>query len=169
MFDKYVRNWLPMLCQKKSTRWLSPPETLAENHVGRPGEDWLQQLGIFGGVVFQIGVLDDDDIARRHVETGPDGGAFSPVGFQLRNLDTGILATERLDLLERPVPGPVVNDNDLQVQPARIEIEHLAYQGLDGGFLVEARYDDHRGLNVIRLLPSRKWRSQGKHPAKTHS
>src|SRR6266481_5854782 len=51
----------------------------AEDDIGATVEDGLEQLGIIAGVVFEIGILDEDDFAGGFGEAAAEGGAFALV------------------------------------------------------------------------------------------
>src|SRR5258708_4395243 len=52
-------------------------EAGAEDDVGAAVEDGLEQLGIVAGVVFEIGILDEDDFAGGFREAATDSGALA--------------------------------------------------------------------------------------------
>src|SRR6516164_4502147 len=54
-------------------------ETRAIDDVGLAFEDRLDQLGILGGIVFEISVLHDNDVAGGVLKTRAQGGAFALV------------------------------------------------------------------------------------------
>ena len=54
-------------------------ESGAENDVGFSAQDWLEQARIFLGVVFEVGILDKNDIASGGSEATAQSCAFSPV------------------------------------------------------------------------------------------
>ena len=54
-------------------------EPAAEHHVRPAFDDRLQQSRDLGRVVFEIGVLNDDGVARRLEEAGADGRSLSLV------------------------------------------------------------------------------------------
>src|SRR5262245_28263558 len=86
-------------------------ETRAENDVGAIFEDRLDELGIFGRVVFQIGVLHDNNGAGGALEAGAEGSAFALV-LGLIN-DRMSFRLEFRENVARAVGAAVVNENDL--------------------------------------------------------
>ena len=54
-------------------------EPRAEDDVGLALDDRLDELGILRGVVLEVGVLDDDDLAGGMAEPGAERGPFALV------------------------------------------------------------------------------------------
>jgi hypothetical protein len=54
-------------------------EPRAEDDVGAVLQDRLDDPTVFHRVVFEVGVLDDHDVARRLPEAGPQGGSLAHV------------------------------------------------------------------------------------------
>ena len=57
-------------CQKYSTRWACSDEARAENDIGLLVDERLKQSWKFVAVVFQVGILHDDESPLRRCETG---------------------------------------------------------------------------------------------------
>ena len=49
----------------------------SEHHVRSIREKWLENGGVFGRVVLQVGVLNDDEVARGVLEARAQGGTLS--------------------------------------------------------------------------------------------
>ena len=62
--------------QGKGAAW-APREARAEDDVGVAVDDRLDELPVLVRVVLEVGVLDDDDVARGAREARPDGVAFA--------------------------------------------------------------------------------------------
>ncbi len=56
-------------------------EAAAVNDVGFAIDDGLEQHGVFSGVVFEVGVLDDDDVACDVCKSGAECSTFAFVDF----------------------------------------------------------------------------------------
>jgi len=61
-------------------------EAGAEDDVGAAVEDGFEEFGVFVGVVFEVGVLDDDGVAGGGGEAGAEGGAFALVDVVVDDL-----------------------------------------------------------------------------------
>src|SRR5262249_21331193 len=61
-------------------------EARTENDIGTTVENGLNEPRILGGIVFEVGVLDDDDVTGRFLEAAPKGGAFALICFLINDL-----------------------------------------------------------------------------------
>ena len=52
-------------------------ETGAEDHVGAAIEDGFEEFAVVARIVFEVGVLDQDDVAGDFSEAAAEGGAFA--------------------------------------------------------------------------------------------
>ncbi len=114
-------------------------EAGAEHGVGLVLQDRLEQPRQLGRVVLQVGVLDDDHVARGRRDPAPDAGALAPV---LRVVHQDLDLARGLEVLEDgagAVAGGVVDGDDLDVERHGA---HLVDQRTDGGRLVKDRDDD---------------------------
>jgi len=69
MFESNVRTLLPIMCQKYTTRCARPPwKREPEDDVRATIDNRLEQHRIFLRIVFEVGALDDDGVARRGLE-----------------------------------------------------------------------------------------------------
>ena len=108
-------------------------EPRAVDHVGHALDDRLDQAMVLGGIVFQVGVLDDDDVAGGLGEAGPHGRPFAAVPLVQDDANV-FAAVDRRQHVPRAVGAAVVDQDDL----------------LGDGHLADAADDlDHRGLLVV--------------------
>src|SRR4051812_2706513 len=98
-------------------------EAAAEDDVGMTVDDRLEQPRVVGGVVLEVGVLDEDDVAGRRREPGTQRGAL-PAVLRLEHDD--VARPHAVDELAAPVGAAVVDEHDLGVEPAEVG-------ALDGG------------------------------------
>ena len=115
----------------------------AEDRVGVPIQQWTQQAGIFTGVVFQVGVLDQRKIARGLLNSGADRGAFPAIVRVLVELNLRKRGGQALQDGESAVGGTIVHDDQFPL--------HIFGQGsgederdatLHNGTLVVDRHQD---------------------------
>ncbi len=122
----------------------APPGAAQEartvDHVGPALLDRLQELGIVAGIVFEVGILDQNKLALRGGDTGPNSGALTLV---LLVHDQAKLR-DRLCHFGQNVPGavggPIIDNDDLFCQPG---LEHTLDDFPDGGGFIE-HWDDNR-------------------------
>jgi hypothetical protein len=88
-------------------------EPAAVDHLGLPPQDGLEQLGPVGGVVFEVGVLDQDQVAADGLEAGADGRTLSLVVRMVDHPDRRV--AQCLQHLVGTVGRPVVDDDHLDV------------------------------------------------------
>ena len=86
-------------------------EARAEDDVGAAVEDGLDEPRILGGVVFPVGILNDDDVAGAVLEAGAQGGALARVLRLLQDADVVEFAFEPGQDRRRAV-GRAVVDQD---------------------------------------------------------
>jgi hypothetical protein len=97
-------------------------EAAAEDRVGAAVEDGLEQRGQIGRVVFEIGVLDDDDVARGRLDARVPSVEASST--QTSSRSSGTARTRAIDAstvgaslntgmmtLTRSVAGPISGDS----------------------------------------------------------
>jgi len=104
-----------------------------------PVHDRLDELRILLGVVFEVGILDQHDLAARFGNAAADGGTLSLVDGLQDVADLGPLLCESGDDVARPVGGAVVDDYDLLLDR---HFADAAQQFRNGRPLVVAG-DDH--------------------------
>jgi hypothetical protein len=85
----------------------------AEDGVGVAIQQRAEEAGILGGIVFQIGVLDQGEIAGGHLDGGADGGAFAAIVRVLREEDLRECGGEALENEIGPVGGTIVDNHQL--------------------------------------------------------
>ena len=89
-------------------------EARTKNRVGIPCQDRFEQDRIFVWIVFEIGVLNDNDLAGGGGESGAQGRAFPLIARPIDNL-----VAEGRDFLTQDVGSSVgraiVDDNDFDI------------------------------------------------------
>src|SRR5262245_29137351 len=101
-------------------RHLGARKTRAVDDVGAPFENGLYQLGVFGRVIFQIGVLNNNDVASGVSQRGPERRAFTHIlGVEIDLVRPGFAKV--VQYLASAVLRRVVNDDQLSVDFAQID------------------------------------------------
>ena len=77
-------------------------EARAVDDVGLALDDRLDELGILRGVVFEVGVLDDDDLAGGVAEPGPQGRSLALVLVVEDDRQLGLVAGQLLRMSRVP-------------------------------------------------------------------
>ena len=95
--------------------------TRTEDGVGVAGEQRLQQHRVFGGVIFEVGVLYDAEVAGGLLDGRPHRRAFAPVHLVAKKTDARIAFRQTLQNQGRAVGRTVVDHNQLPV--------HVFWQG----------------------------------------
>jgi hypothetical protein len=67
-------------------------ETRTVHDIGKSIADWFQQVVVFGGIVFEVSVLDNEVFAGCFGDTGMQCGALAFVGlvFVILDVEPGI-------------------------------------------------------------------------------
>src|SRR5262249_55052730 len=137
-------------------------EARAEDDVCLVGEDGRQELWILGGVVLEVRILDEDDVARRGAEAGADGGPLPLIDRVLDEPERPL--APRRDLPEElagAVRGAVVDDDHLPLDLRRKRRRrHPAQEILHRGALVVRRDDDREARHGAGVYMTRE-RSTG--------
>ena len=66
-----------------------PDKTRAEHNIGAVFDNRGDHDGIFFGVVFEVGVLDDDDLCGGVGDTGAEGSSFALVDVVAKSAERG--------------------------------------------------------------------------------
>src|SRR5262249_13056661 len=82
----------------------------AEDHVGPVFDDRLNEPRILGGIVFEVGVLDDDHITAGVAKPFAQGGAFALVVWLVDNAQS--VAFQALQDVARAVGAAIVHEDD---------------------------------------------------------
>src|SRR5688572_30783828 len=98
-------------------------KTRTVHHIGAALENRLQEQRVFTRVVFEVRVLDDDDIAGRFANAAGDGGAFALI-VRLQQHANTVAAIEFRENIPRAVGGAVVNDDQLFLHRREIDTEY---------------------------------------------
>ena len=119
--------------------------------VGLARENGPEQDGVFLRVVLEVGVLDDDEIARRGAHAGPDGRALPHVA-RLQEDPDAVLAVELPEDVPRAVLRAVVHDHDLALEVSEVDGEDPREDLADRPALVVRRHHDRQlhGLFSLR-------------------
>src|SRR5688572_1158221 len=110
----------------------------AVDDIGAAVDDQLDQLRELLRGVFEIGILNDDDVAADRVKAAADRGAFALVAL-LQEQSEAVAPLQVGKAVARPVGGTVVDDDQLDAQRHR---QHARDDLVDGVPLVEDRHDD---------------------------
>lgn len=106
------------------------------DHLRPALQDRLDQAGIVPRVVFEVGILGDDDVAGHVRQGGADGRALAEVA---RMAQQPAAAGVSLQRMPRAVGGAVIHDDDLFVD---VDGKHPVEQKPDRVLLIEDRDDD---------------------------
>src|SRR5688572_28848220 len=127
-------------------------EARAVDDIGLAIEDRPNQLRVFVRVVFEVGVLDDHHVAGGFADAAPHRGALALV-VRLKQDADAVTAVEFLEDLPGPILGPIVDDYQLLLDGAEIDLENAGDDGPDGGLLVVSRHHDtelHAAVKVYK-------------------
>ena len=120
-------------------------EAGAEDDVGAAIEDGPQKLGVFGGIVFEVGVLDDDDSAW--ASAMPVRSA-APLPWLTWCWNRRMRRGFRDFLQSAPsiIGGTVVDDDELEDLGL---VEHALDNARDGGTLVVDGHNDGQAARGV--------------------
>ena len=62
----------------------STMEAIAEHYVGKTLQNWLQEPWIVAGVIFEIRVLNEDNVSSGVLKPGAQSCAFALIAFMQR-------------------------------------------------------------------------------------
>src|SRR3954462_12748923 len=114
-------------------------ESRAVDYVGLPVFKRLEQAAIVAGVVFKIGVLDDDVIAGRFLNASAQGGSFSHVAGLQEDAHVRVLLLEVGENLARSVAGTVIDAKQLEFKAhGQNALDHATQGRL---FVVDGHYN----------------------------
>ena len=114
-------------------------EPAAVDDTGLAAQDRFEEARPVVGVVLEVGVLNQDEIAVRLGQPGADRGALALVHLVVQDPHRRVL--ERIQHLVRAVAAPVVDHNDLEHQ-RQVDRPHAPDDLGHGRPLVEDRHDD---------------------------
>ena len=122
-----------------SRRFVFQPETRS-----KPSSSFASSRGISAGIVLQIAVDRDDDVALRLLEAGLQRGRLAEVAAQPDDADVVVRGVQPRERGEGAVRRAVVDEDDLPRRPERVERRaELVVQERDAPLLV-VHGDDHR-------------------------
>src|SRR3990172_5673555 len=84
----------------------------AKDHLSLPTHDRGKQLGVLVWVVFEVRVLNEDNVTRGVRKTGTEGCPFTSIGLMIDDLD-GPFHFEPIEQFQCSVCGTVIHDYDL--------------------------------------------------------
>jgi hypothetical protein len=122
-------------------------ETAAVDHVGVTVENRFEQDVVFLRIVLEIGVLDDDQLARGVFDSRAQSRAFSLVHLVLvvRNGQIGVCTHISFNALLGVVGAEVVDDDDFLFEvAAQFHSLDLVQNPVDGRAFVIRRDDDRK-------------------------
>ena len=114
-------------------------------------EDRSQEVWIIRRIVFEVGILNENDVARGVFESCAEGRALAAVEGMGHDLEPGTLLKFLQDVAGAIGRG-IVHENDLLFQAAGIRGADAAKNLLDRGGLVEDGNQDRQTLEGISHL-----------------
>ena len=120
----------------------------AEHRVRLAGQNWRKQAVIFRRVVFQIGILNDDDVCGRVGDARAQRRTFALIHFVAHQLDARLVLRERLELLPGVVGRTIIHDDELLNRSLG---EHDPDDFGDGGGLVEYGHDGRQARGDVSI------------------
>jgi hypothetical protein len=112
-------------------------EAAAVDGVGLPFDDEVEQVRVLLGAVFEVRVLDDDDVARRLPDPPPHGRALAAVLLLQDVLESALRGQPRHEVAAA-VRGGIVDRDQLDAQR---HLQHAVDDLLDRLALVVDRHD----------------------------
>src|SRR5262249_8473159 len=104
---------------------------------------WTEEPGIFGRIVFQIGILDEREIAGSFFDGGTNGGALSTILWMAMEADLQKSLRKALENFRSTVGGAIVDDHQFPIHVLRQGGGHdLGDAALDNRAFVVDRYED---------------------------
>lgn len=91
-----------------------PKEARAKDDIGLAEEDGSKELWILVGVVFEVGILDDDDVGIDMLEAGAKGGTFSLIDLMGEDANAVVGLGKFLHGVPCAVFGAVVHHDELR-------------------------------------------------------
>ena len=117
----------------------------AEDGVGVAVEHRPEQAGIFRGIVFQVGILDEGEIAGGFGDGAPHRRAFALVLLVAEKADFRIGVGEPLEHVGGAVGGAVIHDHQLALDVfGQGRRDHLGNAALHHGALIVNRHEDRK-------------------------
>ena len=133
-------------------------EAGAIDHIRPAFQQGLNEVGVNGRIVLQIGILDHHVRPGGQGESGPQGSAFAEVSRVTTELDGHRGEGHRLQLFPSAVGGGVIHHDDFadQVLPAD-GLDDL----IDRGGLIEHGHDHGKGAFHAGILAGRAFLAKG--------
>ena len=115
----------------------------AEDSVGVAFQKGLEEARILGRVVFEVGILNDGEVAVGELDGGTDGGAFAAIPGMAIEADLGERGGQALQDGVGAIRGAIVHDDELAFHVLRQRRgEHTRDAAFDNGALVVDRHED---------------------------
>jgi hypothetical protein len=89
-------------------------EARAKDDIGLAEKDGREELRVLVGVVFEVGILDDDDVGMDMLEAGAKGGTFALVDLMGEDADAVVGLGELLHGVPCTVFGAIVDHHELR-------------------------------------------------------
>ena len=124
----------------------------AEDGVGVAIQQRAQQARVFGGVVLQVGILDQREIAGGLADGGAHGGAFAAVAFVPVEADLREAGGQALQDVEGAVGGAVVHNHQFPLHVFRQGSgQHQRNAALHNSALVVDRHENRTASWIYRV------------------
>src|ERR1700723_3731670 len=129
----------------------------AENHVRFSLNQWLDHQRVFRRIVFPVGGLNDDEVARGFLNAAAQGGSFAHILRLKSETNMRMLRLQFRENLSRAITGSVVDADQLDFERNGENLQdHLA----EGGAFVIDRHHDGKlhGAPSVGEAPSNSLR-----------
>jgi hypothetical protein len=117
----------------------STEEARSVNGVGFAFEERAQQQRIVGGIVFEVGVLNENEVPGGFLDAAAESSAFTDVARLQEDADLRMSGLEGGENFAGGVGGSVVDADELDVER---DGEHAGDDLLKSGLLVVDGHDD---------------------------
>ncbi len=118
-------------------------EAAAVHDACLPSQNRLEQAGPIVGIVFEVAILNQDEVAARPGQSGADGCAFALVHLVAQDPYGRVL--DGTKHFVGTVARPIIDDNDLE-HHGELDGAHTTDDLCHSGALVEDRHDDGQCL-----------------------
>src|SRR5438477_11272675 len=96
--------------------WAGAERAGSVDDVGFALDQRHEQGGIVGGIVFEVGVLNDDEVSRRLLNAATKRGAFAHIPGLKENANVRMVGLYLRENFARAVGGTVVDTDQFNLQ-----------------------------------------------------